>query len=132
MSIDEMEIMNEAALSDFIEDIETRSIKDYKLQRLYSYYQENPDVITPALLALEEAESLVPDHPSAAVVFSAIAIEVGIKKALIAPFVSGMIHVETAAELIVNLIMEHRQLEKFKEMLRHILLTTSRLKNELI
>lgn len=120
MSMDLDEIMRDEAYGGFLEQVAKDAIENKIIERLGAYYDEHPHVVDPAFKALEEAKSLIPDHPSAALVFAAIAFEVGLIKSLIAPIIYGMVHMETAAVLIVDLILKNRGIDKFKEILENI------------
>lgn len=58
--------------------------------RLKSHYLANPELAEPSLEAWRYARELIgQDHPRAALVFAATAIEVGYKTVLFRPIVSG-------------------------------------------
>ncbi len=120
MSVDEFDAIQEEAWEEFLDQIGSEAIDAYRLERLGAYYEENPRVAIPAVKALEEARKLQHAHPAAALVFAVIAIDVGFKNVLVGPIVYGMVHMEAAAGLIVNIVIQHRALDRFKEILEHI------------
>ncbi len=102
------------------DDLYGEIIERFSSKRLHSFYLANPDVAEPALRALEEARALKALHPSAALVFAATAIEVGLKTTLFKPILHGLVTDDAAAVWITQLI-PREQNEKFKKVLLGIL-----------
>ena len=76
------------------------AVNEFRVERLRSYYAAHADLAIPAFEELRYARTLLPGHPRAALVFAITAIELGIKKALLKPFVYGLVHMEVLAEPI--------------------------------
>jgi hypothetical protein len=61
-------------------------------------------------------------HPRAAILFAATAIELTVKTVLLRPIVHGLVHDESVAELVTELVTQHtRGIKTFKESLSAIL-----------
>jgi hypothetical protein len=69
---------------------------------------------------LAESRVLLPEHPSAALVFGATAVEVGLKVVLLKPIVYGLVHDASAAGLITDLAVSQGG-DKYRDLLFHIL-----------
>jgi hypothetical protein len=102
------------------DDLYGEIINQFTSERLQSFYLTNPGVAERALSALEEARALKVLHPSAALVFAAIAIEVGLKTTLLRPILHGMVSIDSAAALVAGLIPD-QQNDSFKKALFGIL-----------
>lgn len=102
------------------DDLYGEIIEQFTSQRLQSFYVANPDIADRALCALEEARALKAQHPSAALVFAAIAIEVGLKSTLLKPILHGLVSIDSAAGLITGLVPEQHN-DDFKKVLFGIL-----------
>src|SRR5579859_5601034 len=77
------------------DDLYGEIIDQFTSERLQSYYLANPNVAERALTALQEARVLKGPHPSAALIFAAIAIEVGLKDTLLKPILHGMVSIDS-------------------------------------
>jgi hypothetical protein len=90
--------------------------------RLKSYYVAHPDVAQRATEALAYSKALLAQgHSRAALVFAGTAMEVGYKAVLLRPIVSGLVHTEGLAEVVMLLATEHTGLERFFELLAAVL-----------
>jgi hypothetical protein len=77
------------------DDLYGEIIDQFTTERLQSFYLENPNVAERALNALQEARALKILHPSAALVFAAIAIDVGLKDTLLKPILRGVVSIDS-------------------------------------
>jgi hypothetical protein len=102
------------------DDLYGEIVERFASERLQSFYLANPDLAECALGALEEARALRVEHTSAALVFAAIAVEVGLKTALLKPILHGLVHTDSAAALVAGLVPE-RHNDDFKKVLFGIL-----------
>jgi hypothetical protein len=102
------------------DDLYAEVIDQFTSERLQSFYLANPAVAERALDALDEARALKALHPSATLVFAAIAIEVGLKTTLLKPILHGMVSMDSAAALIAGLIPDQHN-DSFKKVLFGIL-----------
>jgi len=101
---------------------EREIVKSFTQERLKSYYIGHPDLMREAQRALTDAKNLLAaGHVNAALVFAGTALEVGYKAALLRPIVSGLVHNEAFADLIMGLTTEHTGLERFSGLLTAIL-----------
>ena len=82
------------------DDLYGEIINKFTSERLQSFYLANPALAEPALKALEEARALRSHHPAAALLFAAIAIEVGLKATLLKPILHGMVSIDSARWLL--------------------------------
>jgi hypothetical protein len=102
------------------DDLYGEIIEQFTSERLQSFYLANPAIADRALWALQEARALEAQHPSAALVFAAIAIEVGLKTTLLKPILHGLVNLDSAAALIAGLVHDQHN-ENFKRVLFGIL-----------
>lgn len=98
------------------------AISEFTAERLQSYYLAHPDLAKPAHDALIYAQTLVPNHPKAALVFATTAVELAIKNVLLRPIVFGLVHTEVLAAYITELTTKHSGvLDTFQTLLGAIL-----------
>lgn len=102
------------------DDLYGEVIEQFTSERLQSFYLTNPSVAENARVALQEARSLADLHPAAALVFAAIAIEVGLKTTLLKPILHGMVNMDSAAAVVAGLIPDQHN-DSFKKVLFGIL-----------
>ena len=125
MSITPYEAEQEAAYEAFVDDVlrENRDIiiDDFTLDRLKSYYLKNNFLLKPAFNAIEDAKNYIKTNETASFVFAAIAIEVGLKSALLKPIVYGLVHTEEVASLITDLALSQTGFHRYKLLLFDIL-----------
>lgn len=108
--------MQEQAFDEFYSEIKEQAILEFTGERLKSYYVANRFLAKPAVNALAEARAIMATNETASLIFSVIAIEVGIKTTLLKPIVYGHVHTHSIAALIADLIISRRR-EDFKELL---------------
>ena len=82
-------------------------INQFTSGRLQSYYVAHPETASGPLLALKEAEDLLAEHPSAALVFAVAATEAGVKQTLMKPILHGLVHSDFAAGLVAEFARDH-------------------------
>jgi len=98
-----------------------QAIEEFTIERLQSFYNAHPDLAGPALRALAEARRLSSLHPESALVFAAIAMELGIKTVLLKPVVHGLVHQESTAALITDMVLSYTAFQKYRGLLFQIL-----------
>jgi hypothetical protein len=103
------------------EEFRPQAVDEFTAERLQSYYLANRLISDPAARFLAEARQLEIEHPTAALVLAAAAIEVTIKAILLKPVVYGLIHSESTADLITELVTKHAGLDRFKDLLFRVL-----------
>lgn len=116
--------MQEAAYDQMVEEIlednKDQIIEEFVAERLRSYYKEHPDLDGPAKSALNEARDLLDVSSTASLLFSRSATEIAIRDVLLRPVVFGMVHDESTANVISELVLGN---QKFKRLLFSILET---------
>ena len=105
---------------EFFEDNYEEAVKVFRSERLQSFYVEHPDLAVPALEALNYARTLMPTHPRAALVFGATSIELVIKNVLLRPLISGLVHAEDLAFLVVEQSTNQTGVDRFQKLLAGI------------
>ena len=108
-------------MDELYRDHKEQAIEEFTDERLKSFYLAHPLIAQPPLEALAEARKLVEAHTSAAQVFAAVAVEVGLKAALLKPVVHGLVHSESAADIITDLTLRHTRFDFFHKLLSQIL-----------
>ena len=96
------------------------ALEEFTVERLQSYYLEDPFLAKGAAQSLKESRVLLAEHPTASLVFATIAIEVGTKVVLLKPIVYGLVHDASAAGLITDLAIGHTG-ERYRDLLFHVL-----------
>ena len=109
------------AMSALYEEHKEQAIQEFTVERLQSYYIHYPDIAKPAFHALSEAHQLISRHPTASFIFSAISIEVGIKVTLLKPVVYGLVHSESLASIITDMVIRQTSIDRFQKLLFKIL-----------
>lgn len=97
------------------------AIKEFTAERLQSYYVAHPNLGEPAYDSLVYAQSLMPSHPKAALVFAVTATELAVKTVLLKPIVFGLVHTEELASFITDLTTQHTGMDRFQLILTEIL-----------
>ncbi|MBL8208571.1 MAG: hypothetical protein JNM09_30350, partial [Blastocatellia bacterium] len=92
-------------------------------ERLEAFYLRKADIVLAPLHLLIEARELYQlNRYSASQVFAGAALEVTFKDVLLKPIVSGMIHNDTVAEIIIDIFSSHiREIDKFKGLLINVI-----------
>lgn len=107
-----------SARDEFYIELYDEVVKDFKESRLKAFYLANPSVAELASAALTESKTLLPSHPSAALVFAITAGEVCLREALLNPVIYGLFHTESAAELIVKIVVKIKDEKLYKALTR--------------
>lgn len=107
-------------MSDLYEEHKVEAIEEFTDERLQSYYVANKLLAKPASDALSQARTLVDLNPTAAFVFAAIAMEVGLKATLLKPIVHGLVHTESVAALVTDLAILH-SMDRYRKLLLQVL-----------
>ena len=119
MTPDEAEY--EEYMDQLYEEHREQAIEEFSDERLQSYYGDHQLLAKPAFDALTEARNLMDTNATASFIFSAIAMEVGLKEALLKPIVFGLVHTASVAALITDLAISHSSMDKYRELLLQIL-----------
>lgn len=94
------EAEQEAAYSQLQDDI----IEEFKAERLGSYFSDNPQAALPGIAALATARTLLPQNATAGFLFAFISAEFCLSRLFLRPLVFGVVHQETSADILSDLI----------------------------
>lgn len=125
MSYDEMDAAYDQYMSDLYEEHKIEAIEEFTFERLQSYYLANKELAKAPWEALSISNQFLNNNHTVSLIFSAIAIEVGIKSVLLKPIISGLVHSESTASLIADLAVSHMGMNRYKELLFKILFENS-------
>jgi len=120
MSMTPGEAAYDEYMSNLYEEHKVEAVEEFTDERLQSYYVANKLLAKPASNALSQAHTLVDLNPTAAFVFAAIAVEVGLKTTLLKPIVHGLVHTESVAALVTDLAILH-SMDRYRELLLQVL-----------
>jgi len=98
-----------------------QAVEEFKDEHLQSYYSDHRLLAKPAFNALMEARHLININDTASFIFSAIAMEVGLKETLLKPIVFGLVHAASVAALITDLAISDRSMDQYRKLLLQIL-----------
>lgn len=119
-----MDTLDEIARDDWystlVDDISRQAIDEFALDRLRSYYIAHPSLAADAFAMYNEALSALASSTSAALVLATTSIEVGLKVTLLKPVVYGLVHNESVADLISDLVVKHNGFDRFKALLARV------------
>ena len=104
-----------------IDEIRSNAISAFELKRLQSFYRQQPDIVKPAVKALDRARSFQGRDDTASLVFAAVASEVCVKNAILRPMVHGFVHQAFAAQAISDLVLSRSGWERFRKLLAEIM-----------
>lgn len=108
-------------MSDLYEEHSKEAVEEFTGERLSSYYSQNNLLAKPAFDFFIEAKKQNAFNPTVCLLFAAIAMEVGLKAILLKPIVHGLVHDESAASLITDLTVSHSGMDRYRNLLLHIL-----------
>lgn len=115
------DIAREEGYAELYDEISSEAIAEFTTDRLRSYYLRNPSLARNVLAIYREAKSLAESSPTAALVLYTTAIEVALKSAVLKPVIYGLVHNETVAELVSDLVVRNNGIDRFKAILTAIL-----------
>ncbi len=115
------EYMQDQAMEDLYEEFKEQAIEEFTFERLRSYYLANKCLAKPAVDYLAEARNFIATNATAGLLFSTIAIEVGLKSTILKPIVYGLVHSGSIADLIVDFTLSHTGVVRFRDLLFRIL-----------
>lgn len=120
---------NEAAMEEFYDQMreelyleeEDQIIADFTADRLQSFYLKNPQVMRPAVDAIQEGKKLqAGEHYSAALIFFISAVEILLKTTLLKPVIYGLIHNEALAEVVVKNFLSQSGFVRYENLMSKI------------
>ena len=106
--------------SELVDEVAQQAIDEFALERLRSYYVSNPNLVKDVMNVLKEAKKLIDISPSASLVLYTTAIELGLKTALLKPVIYGLVHNESVADLISDLVVRQNGFDRFKPLLAQV------------
>lgn len=121
MSMTPDEARYEEYMDQLYEEHKEQAIQEFIDERLQSYYGEHRLLAESAFAALTEAKKLIDGHATAAFLFSAIAVEVGLRETLVKPIVFGLVHTLSVASLISDMVLSRPDQKKYRDLLLRLL-----------
>lgn len=121
MSITPEEAAYDEYMSLLYEEHKKKAIEEFTDERFRSYYLDHNLLAKPAFDALTEARNLIGTNATAGFIFSAIAMEVGLKEMLLKPIVFGLVHADSVASLITDLAVSHSGMDRYRKLLLQVL-----------
>jgi hypothetical protein len=106
--------------SNLAADISEQAIDQFALERLRSYYLSNIKLAQNTFEIYKEAKHVIEYSPSAALVLATATIEVGLKVTLLKPIVYGMVHNESVADLVSDIVVKNAGYDRFKPLISKI------------
>ena len=98
-----------------------QAIEEFTKEKLKSYYQQNPDLMRPAVDAIQEGNwQLKEGRYTPALVFYVTAIELLLKATLLRPVLYGLIHNEALAEIMIKHILGQTGIERYENLLAQL------------
>lgn len=111
----------EEYMDQLYEEHRKQAVEEFIYERLQSYYNEHRLLAEPAFFAFLEAKKLLNISDTASFLFSAIAVEVGLREILVKPIVSGLVHTLSLASLITDMVLSRPDHKKYRDLLLHLL-----------
>ena len=108
-------------MDELYEEHKEQAIQEFIDERLQSYYREHRLLAEPAFGALTEAKKLIHTSITGAFLFSAIAVEVGLRETLVKPIVFGLVHTLSVASLITDMVLSRPDQRKYRDLLLYLL-----------
>jgi HEPN domain-containing protein len=125
MSYDPLDAMRDEMYEEISRELypehRAQAIGDFTAERLRSYYVANPQVMRPAVDAIQEGKRLAQSgHSAAAVVFFVTAVEILLKATLLKPVVYGLVHSEGLADIIVEQALGQPGFDRYSNLLAQL------------
>ncbi len=129
--MDYYEIQQEVAHEEFLDALseelydehKDRAISEFVDKRLKSYYSKNTDIAINVIGYIKKSKALLDTEPTSSLMYSSIATEVILKSLLLKPVVFGLVHTESLAELVSNMLIKQTGIDRFKKLVFEILET---------
>lgn len=115
------DIAREEWFAEIHESISAEAIEGFTSGRLRSYYVQNPSLAENVFAIYREARAVAPTSHTAALVLYTAVIEVALKTTVLKPVIYGLVHNESIAELVSDLVVKNNGLDRFKDILSKIL-----------
>ncbi len=129
MSMDPWEAEQEAAHDRFVDSLakelyqehKEQAIQEFVAERMKSYYGHHPEVAVGALKFLRKAKEFIDLEPTSSLLLSSTSCEVILKSVLLKPVVFGLVHTESLADLVADILVKQTGVDRFKELVFKIL-----------
>lgn len=115
------DIAREEWFAEIHESISAEAIEGFTSGRLRSYYIKNPSIAENVFAIYREARAVSPTSPTAALLLFTAAIEVALKTTVLKPVIYGLVHNESIADLVSDLVVKNNGLDRFKDILSKIM-----------
>lgn len=102
-------------------ELAAQAIQAFTADRLQSYYLNHPDMAKVALQMMGEMGALLPQHRIAGLLFATSAIEITLKHLLVKPILSGLVHNEAVANIVMELAPREAGSDAFRVLLFGVL-----------
>jgi len=128
MSIDEADAAREefydALRRELYDEHKEEAIAEFTTGRLKSFYLQRPDVMRPAVEAIQEGNWQQSNgRHAAALVFHVSAVELLLKATLLKPVVHGLVHNEALAEVVVRYTLGQTGFDRYGDLLAQLFRT---------
>ena len=127
--MDYYEIQEEVAREEFLDALseelydehKDRAINEFVEKRLKSYYLKNTDIAINVIAYIKKSKDFIDVDPTSSLMYSSVATEVILKTLLLKPIVFGLVHTESLAELVSNMLIKQTGIDRFKKLVFEIL-----------
>lgn len=103
------------------EEHSQQALSEFRSERLRSYYAAHREIADRAVAALADARAIRPISCAASLIRATTGTELGIKNLLLRPIVYGLVHSESLAAAITEMVMAHQALDRYRDLLIGIL-----------
>jgi len=108
-------------LGELYEEHSEEAVSGFRAGRLQSFFLDHPAIAADAHDALAEGRKVLEASPRSAFLLASVAAEVGLRSTLLQPIVFGLVHSETLASMVSELVMSHQAIDRYAKLLRAIL-----------
>lgn len=116
----DMDTPDDIARDEWYSAVVAEAIEEFRSERLRSYYLAHPALAVPAFEMFNEAMAVLSASKSAALVLGVTSIEVGLKVTLLKPVVFGLVHNESVADLVSDLVTKQNGFDRFMPLLARV------------
>lgn len=115
------DIARENWYSEIYDEISSEAISEFTLERLRSYYVQNPHLARKVYSLYSEALAVADHSSTAALMLFTSVIEVGLKTTLLKPVIYGLVHNDAVADLVSDLVVRNNGIDRFHKILSLIM-----------
>lgn len=118
MSYDESDARRDEFIEQLSRELYEQHIEQFSSERLKSYYTLHPDVVKPAMDALQEGRwQLENGHYTASLIFFVSALELLLKATVLKPLVFGLVHDGRLADIVVDEATNQTAFDRYRPLL---------------